>query len=256
MSFLFLLILIIIGICAWLIMIYNQLQAYMQNIREQLSNLQAALKKRIDLANQIIDIAKGYGDHEKFTYTTISQSNAALSQMQVLAQNYPQLQANQTYLSLMDKLENIEALILNRREKYNATVRQYNSFRNRFPAILIAAKLSFDIAPYYEIEDPDFMEKVKIFERDDSEALQAFVQNSSRVIGEKLQQTQHQIKHKLDERQEYVKQRRESFENKRQNATDSDEVNNDTANLDSDTSLNNAHTDSESSSVNDKPFDK
>lgn len=216
MFLLFILIVVIVGIGLWLMGIYNKLQAMMQNIREQLSNLQAALKKRIDLANQIVDIARGYGEHEKLTYMSISQGNSALSQIQVLAQDYPQLKANQTYQTLMDKLEDLENLILSRRESYNAKVREYNSFRNRFPAVLIASKLSFDIAPYYEMEDPDFMEKVKVFERDDTEALQTLVQNSSRAIGEKMSDTQAKLKHKLEEGQSFIKNTADNYRAKQQ----------------------------------------
>nr|WP_315043290.1 LemA family protein [uncultured Moraxella sp.] len=201
--------LIIIGAIAfWIVGIYNNLQALMQNIREQLSNIQVALKQRIDLTHQIIDIAKSSGDHERQAYSSIQASNQSFQNLQAISQHYPQLQANQTYQNLMNKLENLEAVLLDKRVAYNATVKHYNSVRNRFPAVLIAQKLSFGIAPYYEIEDPDFMEKVKVFERDDSEAIQALVQNSSKAIGQKMQQTQTAVSQKIfeaknsDEKQE------------------------------------------------------
>lgn len=186
-AFFVLLVIILIGVAFWLVSVYNQLQSKMQDIREQLSNLQAALKKRTDLTAQIVDIAKSYGDHEKIAYLTVTQGNQALNNLRVLSQNYPALQANQTYQQLMDKLEGLENLILQRREVYNAKVKSYNSLRNRFPAVMIAQKLSFGVAPYYEIEDPDFIEKVKIFERDDSEVLQQLVHSSSQALGHKVQ---------------------------------------------------------------------
>ncbi|MDN5891782.1 MAG: hypothetical protein L0H51_06415, partial [Psychrobacter sp.] len=59
---------IVVAILIWVAKTYNRLQTDMQSIREQLSNLQAALKKRVDLANQVIDIAQGYGEHEKLAH--------------------------------------------------------------------------------------------------------------------------------------------------------------------------------------------
>lgn len=199
MGLITLLLIIVGGIIAWTVGIYNNLQGLMQNIREQLSNIQVALKQRIDLTHQIIDIAKSSGDHERQAYSSIQESNQNFQNLQAISQHYPQLQANQTYQNLMNKLENLESTLLDKRVAYNATVKHYNSVRNRFPAVLIAQKLSFGIAPYYEIEDPDFMEKVKIFERDDSEAIQALVQNSGKAIGNKVQQAQSAVSQKIIE---------------------------------------------------------
>lgn len=199
MELIFLLLVIVGGIVAWTVGIYNKLQGLMQNIREQLSNIQVALKQRIDLTHQIIDIAKSSGDHERQAYSSIQESNQNFQKLQAISQHYPQLQANQTYQNLMNKLQNLEATLLDKRIAYNSTVKHYNSMRNRFPTVLIAQKLSFGIAPYYEIEDPDFMEKVKIFERDDSEAIQALVQNSGKAIGNKVQQAQSAVSQKITE---------------------------------------------------------
>lgn len=216
MFYVVLLLAVIGGIAWWLMGIYNNLQAMMQDIREQLSNLQAALKKRTDLTAQIVDIAKSYGDHEKIVHLSVSQGNQALTNMQALSQEYPQLRANETYQSLMGKLENLENLILDRRERYNAMVNRYNSYRNRFPAVMIAQKLSFGIAPYYEMEDPDFMDKVKVFERDDSEALQRLVDTSTKALGHKMQDAQTLLKQKIDEGQEVIKHKATEIQEKRQ----------------------------------------
>lgn len=193
----FLLLIIAGAVVYWIVVIYNNLQALMQNIREQLANIQVALKQRIDLTHQIIDIAKSSGDHERQAYSSIQESNKTFQNLQYISQHYPELQANQTYQNLMNKLEKLETTLLEKRVAYNATVNHYNSVRNKFPAVLIAQKLSFGIAPYYEIEDPDFMEKVKIFERDDSEAIQALMQNSGKAIAHKAQQAQNAVSQKV-----------------------------------------------------------
>jgi len=173
---------IIAVVCFWIIKTYNTLQTLMQSIREHLSNLQAALKKRIDLANQIIDVASGYGEHEKLTHISLSNNQGSLDKVLSLAQNYPDLKANLTYQQLMSQLEGIEQSLLERRERYNAQVGAYNSLRNSFPALLVATKLNFESAPYFDINDSDFSEKVKIFQRDDSIALQQALASGANAV--------------------------------------------------------------------------
>lgn len=180
---------------------YNKLQTNMQSIREQLSNLQAALKKRVDLANQVVDIAQGYGEHEKLSHLAVSKGNQAMDSMRALSQAFPDLKANQTYQTLMVQLEGLEETILQRRESYNASVRYYNSYRNGVPTIFIAKKLSFSIAPYYELEDPDFMEKVKLFERDDSEALQQLIESSGKSVSNTFQNSRSKLQEQIGEMQ-------------------------------------------------------
>ncbi|MBE0406207.1 LemA family protein [Psychrobacter sp. AOP22-C1-22] len=188
---------IVVAILIWVAKTYNRLQTDMQSIREQLSNLQAALKKRVDLANQVIDIAQGYGEHEKLAHLAVSKGNQAMDSMKALSQAFPDLKANQTYQTLMGQLENLEETILQRRERYNASVRNYNSYRNSVPTIFIAQKLSFSIAPYYELEDPDFMEKIKLFERDDSEALQQLIENSGKSVSNTIQSSKTKLQEQL-----------------------------------------------------------
>lgn len=123
-----------------------------------------------------------------------------------LAQSYPELKANTTYQQLMNQLENIEQSILDRRESYNARVKEYNSYRNSFPPVLIASKLSFAIAPYFDIEDPDFSSKVKVFQRDDSAALQDAissgadsVKKSAITVGKSAVSVKRIVEEKIDE---------------------------------------------------------
>lgn len=172
MDMLMVLLVVIGAVAVWAVMQYNKLQAAMQAIRESLSNLQASMKQRVDLANQVIDIASGYGEHEKLTHVSLSNNiEGAIERVSALAQNYPQLRANETYQTLMGQLERLEQAIFERRENYNQQVKSYNVMRNSFPTVLIASKLNFDSAPYFDLDDPEALNKVKMFERDDSEAL-------------------------------------------------------------------------------------
>lgn len=199
MNFLWLVFWVAVGAAVWAVVQYNRLQSAMQSIREALSNLQASMKKRVDLANQIIDIASGYGEHEKLTHVTLSNNvEGAIERVAALAQNYPQLRANETYQQLMGQLEKLEEAILSRREGYNARVKSYNVMRNAFPTVLIARKLNFDVAPYFEIDDAESLEKVKLFDRDDSEALRLAIDKGGDAVRRGVQHAKHRIAGQFD----------------------------------------------------------
>jgi len=203
MSFLIFVLLVVAVIAIWLIKTYNRLQTSMQNIREMFSNLQAGLKKRQQLSGQIIEIASGYMAHEQLTQLKVAQNNTG--QMQMVAQAFPQLKADATYQKLMQQLETLENDILARRENYNKRVNEYNSYRNSFPVVLVAQKLSFNIIQYFDTDDEKFDLQAQSFSRDDTQALQQFIDGSAKAVGDMTSQAvKHinqgvsQLKDKLD----------------------------------------------------------
>lgn len=177
----FWLLVILIVIVLWLVKVYNKLQSSMQNIREGFSNLQAGLKKRQQLSGQIIEIASGYLEHEQVTQLRVAQSQNT-QQLAAIAQNFPQLKADATYQKLMGQLEALENDILARRENYNNRVKRFNSYRNSFPAVLVAQKLSFDTVEYFDSDDEKFDAQVQSFARDDSAVLQEIIGNSAKAV--------------------------------------------------------------------------
>ena len=177
----FWLLVILIVIVLWLVKVYNKLQSSMQNIREGFSNLQAGLKKRQQLSGQIIEIASGYLEHEQVTQLRVAQSQNT-QQLAAMAQNFPQLRADATYQKLMGQLETLENDILARRENYNNRVKQFNSYRNSFPAVLVAQKLSFDTVEYFDSDDEKFDAQVQNFARDDSAVLQEIIGSSAKAV--------------------------------------------------------------------------
>jgi len=177
----FWLLVILIVIVLWLVKVYNKLQSSMQNIREGFSNLQAGLKKRQQLSGQIIEIASGYLEHEQVTQLRVAQSQNT-QQLAAMAQNFPQLKADATYQKLMGQLEALENDILARRENYNNRVKRFNSYRNSFPAVLVAQKLSFDTVEYFDSDDEKFDAQVQNFARDDSAVLQEIIGSSAKAV--------------------------------------------------------------------------
>lgn len=183
-GFIFLLLIIGVIIAIWTIKTYNSLQALMQEIREGYANLQATLKKREQLNGQMIDIASKYMEHEQLMQLQVAQKQGDMKQMRYLAQDFPELRANETYQKLMDQLETAENDILDKRESYNKRVKHYNAYRSAFPAVLIAGKLSFDTVDYFNTDDEKFDMQAAKFAKDDSEALKNLIDSGVKSVGD------------------------------------------------------------------------
>ena len=170
-------------IIIWSIKTYNKLQSGKQSIIEQASNMQVSLQKRRDLASRVLDIAQGFGDHEKLTHLKISSNHdASTESLAALSQSFPELKANETYLQLMKQLEELENNISDKRESYNGTVKVYNSYRSSFPTMLVANKLNFEPAPYYDAANEDSLSQLATFTRDDAAAVKSLINASSKSI--------------------------------------------------------------------------
>ncbi|WP_163056990.1 LemA family protein [Acidithiobacillus ferrooxidans] len=181
----FFLILIAAGFVIMAIRSYNGLQGMGQEVKENHSNIMAAMKKRSDLINQLISVVSGYADHEKLAQITISnnqtaiteaaglyqQGSNALGRIQAIAASFPELKANVSYQMLIGEISKVEDTLQERREKYNSVVRRYNSTRVQFPHALWAAKLGFPEAPYFDVENADELINLKNFQTDDGAML-------------------------------------------------------------------------------------
>jgi len=164
---------------------YNRLQSMGQMVKENHSNIMAAMKKRSDLINQLISVVSGYADHEKLAQITISnnqtaiteaaglyqQGSNALGRIQAIAASFPDLKANVSYQMLIGEISKVEDTLQDRREKYNGIVRHYNSMRVQFPHALWAAKLGFPEAPYFDVENADDLKNLSSFQTDDGAML-------------------------------------------------------------------------------------
>jgi LemA protein len=174
---------------------YNSLQGLAQGVREAHSNIMASMKKRIDLANKLMDIARGYADHEKLTHISVanggdvisvggSAAAGALNQVMKLATQFPDLKANSAYQQLMAQLDQIEADLQVKREAYNGQVRVYNTALVRLPMSLYAGQLGFRSAPYFDVDNADSLEKLRDFHSDDAEHLKQMLAQGGRRIAD------------------------------------------------------------------------
>lgn len=201
MEFLFLLFLVGGGVAFWAVRLYNRLRTRSEAVKRSQSNLVGELKKRATLANQLIDIAKGYGDHEKLTHLTVASQNTtaadpaqiaaatsrALAGISFVAERFPELKANETFNTLMGQLQTIENDVQKKREALNAEVERYNGFRASFPAVLIAGQLGFPEASYFSTDEAG-LEAGAAFRTDDGELLRQQFARLGKGVGDATRQ--------------------------------------------------------------------
>lgn len=150
-------------IIVYLISAYNKGISYRNYVREAFATMDVYLKKRWDLVPNLIELVKNYTQYEKSILKELTEirtrdyqglsaedkidTNMVLGQtltkFVAVAENYPDLKANQTYTTLMQQLENVENDIANARKYYNGTVREYNTFLDVFPTNIIGEMFGF-----------------------------------------------------------------------------------------------------------------
>lgn len=167
------LIIVVVAIVLWLIGTYNKLIRGRNRVDESWSDIDVQLKRRHDLIPNLINTVKGYAKHEEGVFTKVTEARAAalsakspkeqaqaenilsgtLKSLFAVAENYPELKANENFLDLQRNLADTEDKIQASRRFYNGNVRDYNTSLQVFPTNLIAGPFSFKAREFYEIED-------------------------------------------------------------------------------------------------------
>jgi LemA protein len=131
----------------------KQMVAKQEAIAAQWSNVQAQLQRRSDLIPNLVATVKGYATHEETVFADVDkareallaahdpqgkiaangQLDGALGRLLAVAENYPNLKANENFLQLQDQLEGTENRIAVERQRYNETLRDYNTFIRQIP---------------------------------------------------------------------------------------------------------------------------
>lgn len=157
------------------VVIYNKLVRLRQNVRESWSAIDTELKRRYDLIPNLVESVRGYASHERGTLenvitarnaavanngppsTQVATENAltaAVRQLFVVAESYPQLKASDGFQQLQSQLADTETRISQARRFYNANVREMNTAVQIFPTSALAGPLGFKAENYFEIEEP------------------------------------------------------------------------------------------------------
>ena len=156
----------------YLVTIYNGLVALKNDIDKSWANIDVLLKQRHDELTKLLDTTKGYMDFERETLTKIIQARSQYQQAVTLdqkvqadqtmtsalrgffavAENYPELKANQNVLELQEQLTTTENQISFSRQHYNASVLDYNNAIQVFPAVLLAGMFGFTKREFFDAE--------------------------------------------------------------------------------------------------------
>ncbi|MBU2473103.1 LemA family protein [Patescibacteria group bacterium] len=171
-TILWIIIIIIAVIALWLMAVYNGLIKLKNRTDEAWSDIDVQLKRRYDLIPNLISTVKGYAQHEKGLFEKVTQARTAamgaqgpvdksqaedmlsgtLKSLFAVAENYPDLKANENFLELQRELSDTENKIQASRRFYNGNVRDFNIKIEVFPNNLVAGMLNFIKRDFFEIE--------------------------------------------------------------------------------------------------------
>lgn len=153
--------LVLVGL--YLLSLYNGLVNLKTRIEEAWSQIDVQLKRRADLIPNLVETVKGYAKHEKGVFTEVTQARSALmsakslpkkaeasdmltnaiGKLFAIAENYPQLKANENFVQLQKELSDTEDKVAYSRQYYNTTVQEYNVKIRTFPNTLFNEMFGF-----------------------------------------------------------------------------------------------------------------
>jgi len=178
----FIVIAILLFLTLFFVVTYNGLVTTRNRVRNQKSQIDVELKRRFDLIPNLVEVVKGYAEHEKSaledvikarnTYVSAGNNTAealgadsalsgALSKLFALSESYPELKANSSFVSLHNDLASIEQKIVYSRQFYNDSVFLLNNKIEKFPSNIIASMFSFEPGVFFEAADSE-REVVKV----------------------------------------------------------------------------------------------
>ena len=184
-AWLIILILVVLGpalLVIFAIGIYNALVRLRNQVENAWSQIDVQLKRRHDLIPNLVETAKGYMKHERGTFEAITKARSqamgannvndaskaegalgeALSKFMLVVENYPDLKANQNFLSIQEELTGTENKISFARQSYNDQVLFFNNKIQMFPSSIIANTFNFSKRDFFEIEKAEEREVPKV----------------------------------------------------------------------------------------------
>ncbi len=161
--------------------LYNRLVTQDQQVQSAWAQVQNVLQRRADLIPNLVETVKGYAAHEKEVFEAVAEARSrlagatspaeaaaanagltsALGRLIAIAENYPNLKANENFIRLQDELAGTENRIAVERMRYNDAVRLYNTSIKRFPTRMFAAMFGFKEREYFEA-GPDAQQVPKV----------------------------------------------------------------------------------------------
>ena len=173
---------IVVLILVFLINIYNNLVSLRQKVKNAWSQIEIQLQRRFDLIPNLVETVKGYMGHESNILTKVAELRTAWANAKTVAEKsnldtqlsdtlktimavseaYPDLKANQNFISLKQELANTENKISYSRQFYNDIVTTYNTKIQVFPSNIVAGMFNFTQETLFEVDNPEARKNVKV----------------------------------------------------------------------------------------------
>lgn len=176
-----------------IIYLYNRLITLKNRFRNGFSQIDVQLQRRYELIPNLVETARAYMQHESETLQAVTEArnsaqsrcdaaakdptdaslvgalaaaegslSSALGRLNVVMESYPELKADTQMLSVQEELTSTENRVAFARQAYSDSVMQYNTAREQFPTIIVAALFSFKEADLFQIAEPAVREPVKV----------------------------------------------------------------------------------------------
>ncbi len=167
---------LIVGVVGSVVGTFNQLQLLDETVNSQWAQVENQLQRRSDLIPNLVNTVKGYAAHEKSIFIGIADAraqlsgavkkgdikgineananfNGSLSRLLAIAENYPQLKADQNFIALQDEIAGTENRLSVARKDYNESVKQINAIIRTFPTNIIASMAGVKSREYFQVEE-------------------------------------------------------------------------------------------------------
>ncbi|MFY9908758.1 MAG: LemA family protein [Candidatus Sulfotelmatobacter sp.] len=169
------LLLFAVGVFVYSVMLYNELVRLRNDNDRAWANVDVLLKQRHDEIPNLVETVKGYMQHEQQTLLAVTQARAAsmnaasirqkaqadlkmtgaVRALFAVAENYPQLKANENFLKLQMRITELEERIADRREFFNDDVNTYNTRIGQIPYVFVASFMSLKPRDMFKVSDED-----------------------------------------------------------------------------------------------------
>ncbi len=165
-------VIVVLGIIGYVVSIYNKFYSLKNSAEATIGQIRVAMKKRLDMIEQLLGSVKSYAGFEKETLEKITrlrtevatsqtrdlnnvdkESRTILGNLFAVAENYPDLKTSTTVTSLMDGVKNVEEEIARQRYTYNNIAQQYNIMQDTIPSTFVARLVGLARLDYLKFEE-------------------------------------------------------------------------------------------------------